>query len=298
MDKTGLPCSLRCGVSATPLGVSDRLTFFPLRPTWFIHSPETMRFEHFPIGRVPRPSMTTHLSTTASGDALHGTTLVVRIAVHRAALEPPAITEIRDIEAAAIIEAAFSHVAQISSVPPLALREIIENLIHAGFTDALITVLDAGRTVRVSDRGPGISDPRRAAEPGYTTANEAIRGVVRGAGSGLALATGLVAAEGGALEIQDNLGGGCVVTISIDGPAAPDDLAPAGQPSDVQRRLLALLLEMAPAHPEAMSRELDLPLGVCGRELVLLEHRGLVARFADGGRVLTERGAAIVATLF
>lgn len=100
------------------------------------------------------------------------------------------------------------------------------------------------------------------------------------------------------MEIQDNLGGGCVVTISIDGPPAPDDLAPAGQPSDVQRRLLALLLEMAPAHPEAMSRELDLPLGICGRELVLLEHRGLVARFADGGRVLTERGAAIVATLF
>jgi repressor of nif and glnA expression len=55
---------------------------------------------------------------------------------------------------------------------------------------------------------------------------------------------------------------------------------------------------MAPAHPESMARELELPLGVVGRELVLLEHRGLVARFADGGRVLTERGAAIVATLF
>ena len=53
-----------------------------------------------------------------------------------------------------------------------------------------------------------------------------------------------------------------------------------------------------PAHPETMARELDLPLGVVGRELVLMEHRGLVARFADGGRVLTERGATIVATLF
>ena len=72
----------------------------------------------------------------------------------------------------------------------------------------------------------------------------------------------------------------------------------AGLVAVVERRLLALLLEMAPAHPEAMARELDLPLGVVGRELVLLEHRGLVARFADGGRVLTERGAAIVATLF
>jgi anti-sigma regulatory factor (Ser/Thr protein kinase) len=242
--------------------------------------------------------MTTNLPDTLSDDALRGTTLVVRVAVHRAALEPPLITEIRDIEPAAIIESTFACVAQVSSVPPLALREIIENLIHAGFTDALVTVLDAGRTVRVSDRGPGINDPRRAMEPGYTTADEQIRSVVRGAGSGLALALGLVAAEGGTLDIHDNLGGGCVVTIAVEGPPAPDDLAVPGQPSDAQRRLLALLLEMAPAHPESMARELELPLGVVGRELVLLEHRGLVARFADGGRVLTERGAAIVATLF
>jgi anti-sigma regulatory factor (Ser/Thr protein kinase) len=242
--------------------------------------------------------MTTNLPDTLSDDALRGTTLVVRVAVHRAALEPPLITEIRDIEPAAIIESTFACVAQVSSVPPLALREIIENLIHAGFTDALVTVLDAGRTVRVSDRGPGINDPRRAMEPGYTTADEQIRAVVRGAGSGLALALGLVAAEGGTLDIHDNLGGGCVVTIAVEGPPAPDDLAVPGQPSDAQRRLLALLLEMAPAHPESMARELELPLGVVGRELVLLEHRGLVARFADGGRVLTERGAAIVATLF
>ena len=242
--------------------------------------------------------MTTNLPDTLSDDALRGTTLVVRVAVHRAALEPPLITEIRDIEPAAIIESTFACVAQVSSVPPLALREIIENLIHAGFTDALVTVLDAGRTVRVSDRGPGINDPRRAMEPGYTTADEQIRAVVRGAGSGLALALGLVAAEGGTLDIHDNLGGGCVVTIAVEGPPAPDDLAVPGQPSDAQRRLLALLLEMAPAHPESMARQLELPLGVVGRELVLLEHRGLVARFADGGRVLTERGAAIVATLF
>jgi anti-sigma regulatory factor (Ser/Thr protein kinase) len=242
--------------------------------------------------------MTTNLPDTLSDDTLRGTTLVVRVAVHRAALEPPLITEIRDIEAAAIIESTFACVAQVSSVPPLALREIIENLIHAGFTDALVTVLDAGRTVRVSDRGPGITDPRRAVEPGYTTADEYIRSIVRGAGSGLALAQGLVAAEGGTLDINDNLGGGCVVTIAVEGAPAPDDPAVPSQPSDAQRRLLALLLEMAPAHPESMARELQLPLGVVGRELVLLEHRGLVARFADGGRVLTERGAAIVATLF
>lgn len=242
--------------------------------------------------------MTTDLPDSLDDVQVHGTTYVVRVAVHRAALEPPAITEIRDIAPAAIIESTFSAVAQVSSVPPLALREVIENLIHAEFQDALVTILDGGRTVRVSDRGPGITDPRRAVEPGYTTADERIRSIVRGAGSGLALASGLVAAEGGLLEIEDNLGGGCVVTITVDAPPAPDLPEGGGQPNDVQRSLLALLLEMAPAHPETMARELGLPLGVVGRELVLMEHRGLVARFGDGGRVLTERGAAIVATLF
>lgn len=242
--------------------------------------------------------MSTDLPDRLDDVRMHGTTYVVRVAVHRAALEPPAITEIRDIAPAAMIEAVFSAVAQVSSVPPLALREVIENLIHADFRDALITVLDGGRTVRIADRGPGIDDPRRAMEPGYTTADESVRAVVRGAGSGLALASGLVAAEGGLLQVEDNLGGGTVVTITVDAPAAPDGPGDPAQPSDVQRRLLALLLEMAPAHPETMARELDLPLGAVGRELVLLEHRGLVARFADGGRVLTERGAAIVATLF
>jgi anti-sigma regulatory factor (Ser/Thr protein kinase) len=241
--------------------------------------------------------MATDLSDT-SGVQVHGTTYVVRVALHRAALEPPAITEIRDIAPAALIESAFSAVAQVSSVPPLALREVIENLVHADFQDALVTVLDGGRTVRVSDRGPGIADPRRATEPGYTTADARIRSVVRGAGSGLALASGLVAAQGGLLEIEDNLGGGCVITITVDAPPAPDMPSQDAQPNDVQRSLLALLLEMAPAHAETMARELDMPLGVVGRELVLMEHRGLVARFADGGRVLTERGAAIVATLF
>ena len=68
--------------------------------------------------------MSTDLPDTISGTELHGSTYVVRVAVHRASLEPPAITEIRDIAPAPIIESTFSHVAQISSVPPLALREI------------------------------------------------------------------------------------------------------------------------------------------------------------------------------
>jgi hypothetical protein len=66
--------------------------------------------------------MSSDLSDSLDDVRMHGTTYVVRVAVHRAALEPPSITEIRDIAPAAVIESVFSAVAQVSSVPPLALR--------------------------------------------------------------------------------------------------------------------------------------------------------------------------------
>jgi hypothetical protein len=219
-----------------------------------------------------------------------------RVAVYGGALEPPQVALVCEDDPALLIEELFTRSAAAAAVPPLALREIIENLVHAGFADALVSVLDGGRTVRVSDAGPGIADPARAMLPGFSTADAAAREVIRGAGCGLPLAAGLVGAEGGSLDLAANLAGGTVVTLSV--PGGPDVPLPDPAPSDVQRRLLALLLEVAPAGTEVLARELVLPVAVCGRELVLLEHRGLVSRSPDGARTLTERGAALLATLF
>ncbi len=218
-----------------------------------------------------------------------------RLAVYSARLEPPVVEAVSAPDPAALVEALYWRVADRSRVPALALREVLENLAHAGFEDALVSVLEGGATVRVSDRGPGIADPARALQPGFTTAGADTRRVVRGAGSGLPLADALMTECGGRLDLADNLGGGAVVTLTA--PPAGEDEDP-GALGETGRRLLALLLELTPASPARLAEELDLAPAECGRELALLEHRGLVERAPEGARALAERGASLVATLF
>ena len=223
----------------------------------------------------------------------------MRLAVHRSASQPPAVSEVRAPDAAELVEAAFTAVAGATSVPALAVREVVENLIHAGFADALVSVLDGGRTVRVSDSGPGIADRERALQPGFSTAGADERAVIRGVGCGLPLAAAVLAERGGTLEIAENLGGGAVVTLALPEPPGGDRPEPAAEgPDDAARVVLALLLELGSAGPDRLAAELGVPLAECGRDLVLLEHRGLVTREPGGARALTEAGRALVATLF
>ena len=41
-------------------------------------------------------------------------------------------------------------------VPYTVIGELIENLIHAYFRDVVITILDGGQVIRISDHGPGV----------------------------------------------------------------------------------------------------------------------------------------------
>jgi hypothetical protein len=221
--------------------------------------------------------------------------LVARVAVHADPLEPPRVDEVREADPARLIERVFVQVAGLTALPVLAVRELVENLVHAEFAGATVSVLDAGRTVMVSDTGPGIPDVALALTPGFTTANRAARRVIRGVGSGLPLAAQLIASVGGRLDLAPNLRGGTVATLAA--PAAPP--RPADAPlSETARRLLALLVEVGPSSAEALAAELDVPLAECGRDLALLEHRGLVARNPQGDRGLTAAGSALLATLF
>jgi hypothetical protein len=242
---------------------------------------------------TPPSTLTTPLNAPAASrrDARR-----VRFAAYGSAYEPPAVEEVSGDEAA-LIEALFSRAAASCHLPPLAVREVIENLVHADFEGACVSAFDGGTRLRVSDCGPGIPDKHRALEPGYSTACDRARGVVRGVGSGLPIASAVMESVGGALEIDDNLRGGTVVTLSGPGPeaAAADETSAV---SEDARRLLALLLEIAPASPAALAKELSVPLGECGRDLVFLEHRGLVARGADGERSLTPAGVDLLTTLF
>ncbi|WP_217914303.1 ATP-binding protein [Miltoncostaea marina] len=221
--------------------------------------------------------------------------LAIRVAVYGAADEPPLVEELRDDDPVALIEAACDLVTARSPIPAPAIREVVENLVHAGFSDAVVSVLEAGHVVRVSDHGPGIADPALALQPGFTAARSAARAVVRGVGGGLPLTAALLAAAGGEVEIAGNISGGAVVTLAVPGEGAPH---PEPVPSETARVILALLLEIGSATPERLADELGCPRAECGREVALLEHRGLLRRDASGARSLTDAGSALVATLF
>lgn len=219
----------------------------------------------------------------------------VRLAVYGAPGEPPLVEEIRDDDAVALIEAVCDAVGERSGLPAPAVREVVENLVHAAFADAVVSVLDGGGTLRVSDHGPGIADPRRAVLPGFSSAGPEARAIVRGVGGGLPLALAMMGEAGGRLEIEENLGAGTAVTLTLAAPPAP-----SAEPvcSETAREILALLLELPNADPARLAGELGRSRAECGRELALLQHRGLVAREPSGPRRLTEAGAHLVATLF
>src|SRR5215210_1707326 len=100
-------------------------------------------------------------------------------------------------------------------VPEEALRELIENLIHAEFRGVVISILEDGNVVRVSDKGPGIQHKDRAFEFGFSGATpEAVR-EIRGVGAGLGMARAAAEKVGGAVTLEDNIGGGTVATVWI-----------------------------------------------------------------------------------
>src|SRR5687768_5488693 len=105
-------------------------------------------------------------------------------------------------------------------VPEESIREVVENLIHAGYRGVVISVLDGGNVVRVSDKGPGVENKNRAVEFGFSGASPGALGEIRGVGAGLGIARAAAEKVGGTLTIEDNIGGGTVATISVAGDEA------------------------------------------------------------------------------
>ena len=96
------------------------------------------------------------------------------------------------------------------------IRELVENFIHAQFSEPVISILDNGNTIRFADQGPGIGDKERAFEFGVTSADREKKRYIRGTGAGLPMVQQYVENAGGAIAVEDNLGAGTVVTVSVD----------------------------------------------------------------------------------
>lgn len=107
-------------------------------------------------------------------------------------------------------------------IPYSAIRQGVENLIHAQFHGCVVSILDGGNTIRIADHGPGIKDIKNAVRPGFTSATEPMQKYIRGVGSGIPLMRDYVQAKHGHININSNIDSGTVLTISVD-PDSPED---------------------------------------------------------------------------
>ncbi len=182
-------------------------------------------------------------------------------------------------------------------VPFTIIKEVIENLIHACFSEAVITILDEGNTIRVADQGPGISDPRKALEPGFSTATAEMKRIIKGVGSGLPIVRECLTLSGGEIKIEGNLDRGTVVTLRMP-PAPPQaetpekESSPAPRLSTRQKKVLFLVTELGAAGPSRIARELRVALSTAYRDLSALEAADLVVSDESGKRRLTAHGVS------
>lgn len=273
--------------------------------------------EFVPSGGAPPfevPSHFTHIGVCA------------RVAVYESPGAAPRVEDIDPGPVGEFIESFTTRIYELAreqggTVPYTAIREVTENFIHADFAEPVVSVLDAGMTIRFADQGPGISDKDRAIMPGFTTAHGDMKRYIRGVGSGLPIVRDYLSLSGGSLLIEDNLGGGSVVTLCTYGAceadpsssllgqlaappmetaaAKPDsagfDALPSGpslgQPrlSTRQKQVLALVMESGSAGPSLVAKELGCGVSTAYRDLASLEDLGLI--LSDGGkRTLTEQG--------
>ena len=194
-------------------------------------------------------------------------------------------------------------------VPEAAVREILENLIHAGYEGVVISVLENGNSVRVSDKGPGIIDKSRAMEFGFSGAAPEVARQIRGVGAGLGIARAAVKA-GGTLVIEDNIGGGTVATVSMSGtgdgesdesvyqeePAQrryPDGV-PRMNISERQQKALVTVLECGEVGPSTVADRLEISVSTAYRDLSVLEEHGLVVTGESGKRLISRLGRDLV----
>ena len=151
-----------------------------------------------------------------------------RIAVYDDMLSTPRVIVISPAPVRAYLEEITNTVyrsmkEQGGRISLMVIREIVENFIHAHFVEPIISILDQGNTIRFADQGPGIEDKERAFEFGVTSADRDQKRYIRGTGAGFPMVQQYLENAGGAVSIEDNLGQGTVVTVSLD-PARVEEI--------------------------------------------------------------------------
>lgn len=211
----------------------------------------------------------------------------------------------------------FDRVREFSGdLPGVAVREVLENLIHAGYAGVVVSLLDNGCTLRVSDKGAGISEKSRIFEFGFTGATAEIIGEIRGIGAGLGIAREEARRAGGDVIVEDNIGGGTVVTVTtLQAPRRAEESADVAVPeqaqqkrrypdavpkiniSERQQKVLLTVMENGEVGPSTVAEQLEISVSTAYRDLSVLEEDGLVESSESGKRVVTHLGRDLVSAI-
>jgi hypothetical protein len=211
-------------------------------------------------GRQPLREVATALDTTPE---VH-LGAQARIAIYDSDLAAPRVIPVEETNPSKFIESISTETYSLArdlggGIPYTAIREVVENLIHADFKEPVVSIMDNGGTIRFADQGPGIVDKSKACLPGFTTATQDMKQHIRGVGSGLPIVSEFLSHTGGDLCIEDNLGVGTVVTIS-SGPLSQDSSVSMNETaaetlmefttlSTRQKQVLSLVMEAGEAGP-------------------------------------------------
>jgi len=203
-------------------------------------------------------------------------------------------------------------------IPYTIIKEIIENLIHADFKEVVITILEMGDHIIITDQGPGIEDKEKAFLPGYTSATTKMKEYIRGVGSGFPIVKETITFSGGSIDVKDNIRKGTVISLKLVQPEKSEQIKETGIKtivgvptvipgedkkiitddidkfdhkvlSDRQKKILFVILELEEAGPSTIASELGFSLSTSYRELIYLEKSKLLIS-SNGKRKLSKKG--------
>lgn len=236
----------------------------------------------------------------------------VRIAVYPPSGEPE-VTEVAAANSrsatAKFTRLVMGKVREVGGrVPEESVREVVENLVHAGYRGVVISVLEGGNVVRISDKGPGVQHKERAMEFGFSGATPEALSEIRGVGAGLGIARAAAEKVGGTVTVEDNIGGGTVATISVPGDeSASEERVPSPPPprrypdgvprmniSERQQKVLITVLECGEVGPSTVAERLEISVSTAYRDLSVLEEHGLVNTDESGKRIISPLGRDLV----
>lgn len=175
-----------------------------------------------------------------------------RIALYDDMLSSPRIVEVPPANTMDFIGELSSQIYNLSremggGIPFSAIRQVTENFIHAEFREIVVSIMDAGNTIRFTDQGPGISDKQRAQLPGFSSATEEMKQYIDGVGSGLPIVREYLDVKHGTLTLDDNLNGGSVVTLSL----IPQDTSTQAHAASAQAAVYAPTAASSIASPSS-----------------------------------------------